>query len=247
MLLEIYQGEPESKLGIDARNCLLLRFKNYIHTIVNRQSFIPLGWESDFAHNAFVDFLKSGAKNFDMDLGKKLKVFISGLTIKSIHENLNDILMMPPKRSTKGYIRMAIARLNIHHRITDPTPEQIRDWLLKKYGKTYSITTIKIVMDNPNIVNYNDLLEEHSVPTDEKIESANESYLGGLISTLSYDEKNLIDLHYFKGQKIKDIGIKLGLNENNACKTHLRALRKLKKLCLTAGVKHNGKTLEKSE
>ena len=98
---------------------------------------------------------------------------------------------------------------------------------------------IKYIKNHPKCISFEELPE--NIPTDKALEEiiiTDEVYdeLLNLIQTLDEKHKRIIVLHHYYKLSLKEIAEILGSNYNTVMSWHLRAIKRLKEICLESGL-----------
>jgi RNA polymerase sigma-70 factor, ECF subfamily len=168
-------------------------------------------------------------------------------------EEWRDVLEGAGGESLRTYVRRTVGSAEVTEDILQDTYEKFlrhvgrgkrasRSWL-RKVAFHLTVSHFRQLQRHPEVVLAEEAPELATAPTVVESEAERreiEDWLSLAVRTLSTEQKNLIDLHYWQGMSVGEIAAKWGKSEEAVQQRLTRALNRLRAAMLSSGTNTAG-------
>jgi len=232
------QEDPRHSSGGDWREALVGEYSSLVSRVVRKVAWcLPANIEtSDLMSAAWLGLLSAAAK-YDPTKSLHFESYARIRIQGAIRDELRKMDWVPRSvRRTLSEITRATRRLE-QERGRPVREEEVAEELKMGLGEYWRVTEIATLIDLMQSGEVESQKEQSLKdlaklsPIDGQAEMERKSLWEALeqaLPSLSPKEETVLRLHYFEGQKLREIGQMLHLSESRVSQLHAQALRKLK-------------------
>lgn len=176
---------------------------------------------------------------FDQDLNVKFETFatkrIRGAVLDTLRKE--DLL---PKNVRENVKKMEMSMNTLENKLGRPpsdeeimkdlrmTKEAFYDILDKMKGISLTSLNSEILSNDGEVYYFEDIIGESGTALIEFEQKEAVNQLAAIIDTLERDERILLEMYYWDGLTLKEIGMALDVSESRACQIHTKLILRLR-------------------